>query len=161
MGQPACSLFCQLCTMELSHDSFPLHLFRERQVQDSKVRVKLLHCARSDDRRGHAHVPENPQSGSVRTCRKDNTGRRGGSCPANCWLPPGASSTVRLFPSRTRKSVRNLYTVLMAGECVDKHSLLMCPNHCIFSTFHGPSLFLDVLSALLYKNSTHQIINPL
>src|ERR1700730_4904235 len=33
---------------------------RERQVQGSKVRVKLLHCARSDDRRGHTRTALDP-----------------------------------------------------------------------------------------------------
>src|SRR5580704_951173 len=33
---------------------------RERQVQGSKVRVKLLHCARSDDRRGHTGTALDP-----------------------------------------------------------------------------------------------------
>src|ERR1700730_17709193 len=33
---------------------------RERQVQSSKVRVKLLHCARSDDRRGHTGTALDP-----------------------------------------------------------------------------------------------------
>ena len=39
----------------------PYVVCRERQVQGSKVRVKLLHCARSDDRRGHTGTALDPR----------------------------------------------------------------------------------------------------